>query len=160
MKNFFKNIKNNPLTIIFAVLGGGIMAFVTYNLAQLYFISLPNYLYIIFAIIAAILTVVMVVILGWDTVKSAILRSARKNLSKDNYNKVVEFVGTLEDTEKQAKQEEIQKALKNKEVEQAKAIIANYEADKLAYDNAKKVVAEIEAEKQADVDAVDNTTNE
>ena len=160
MKNFFKNIKNNPLTIIFAVLGGGIMAFVTYNLAQLYFISLPNYLYIIFAIIAAILTVVMVVILGWDTVKSAILRSARKNLSKDNYNKVVEFVGTLEDTEKQAKQEEIQKALKNKEVEQAKAIIANYEADKLAYDNAKKVVAEIEAEKQANVDAVDNTTNE
>lgn len=73
-----------------------------------------------------------------DTVKQAILRSAKKNLSKDNYNKVVEFVGTLEDTEKQTKQEEVQKALKDKEVEQAKAIIASYEANKKAYDDAKK----------------------
>lgn len=144
MKNFFKNIKNNPLTIIFAVLGGGIMAFATYNIAQLYFINLPTYLYIIFAVIAAILTIVIVVTLGWDTVKQAILRSAKKNLSKDNYNKVVEFVGTLEDTEKQTKQEEVQKALKDKEVEQAKAIIASYEANKKAYDDAKKIIAENE----------------
>lgn len=144
MKNFFKNIKNNPLTIIFAVLGGGIMAFATYNIAQLYFINLPTYLYIIFAVIAAILTIVIVVTLGWDTVKQAILRSAKKNLSKDNYNKVVEFVGTLEDAEKQTKQEEVQKALKDKKVEQAKAIIASYEANKKAYDDAKKIIAENE----------------
>lgn len=158
MKNFFKNIKNNPLTIVFALLGGAIMAFATYTIAQLYFISLPTYLYVIFAVIAAILTIVLVVILGWDNVKSAILRSAKKNLSADNYNKVIEFVGTLETAQEKDKQEQAENAKKLKDVEQAKAIVANYEAQvaekdaqKVAYENAKKVLANADTKPDGEV---------
>lgn len=151
MKKLLQNIKNNPLTIIFALLSGGIMAFTTFKLAQLYFINLPLYLYIIFAVIAAIVTVILVVVLGWDSVKNAVLRSAKKNLNDENYNKVVELVGTLENAEKQTKQEQAENAKKLKDVEQAKATIAKYEAQvaeqaaqKEAYENAKKVIAENE----------------
>ncbi|MBQ7977390.1 MAG: hypothetical protein IJ301_02170 [Clostridia bacterium] len=155
MQNIFKNIKNNPLTIIFAPLGGAIMAFVTYTLAQLYFINLPQYLYIIFAVIAAIITIVVVVVLGWDKTKAAILRNAKKNLSAEDYDKVVEMVGTLEKAAADAKatkaQAEADEAQKLKNVEQAKQTIAAYEARqadeqalKAAYEQAKQFVAENE----------------
>ncbi len=142
MKKLLKNIKNNPLTIIFALLGGGIMAFSTYTIAQLYFITLPHWLYIIFAVVVAIITIILVIVLGWDGAKSAILRSARKTLCKEDYNKVVDMVGTLEQI---AKDTELAKQAENnklKEVEQARAIIAEHDAMVQAYENAKKVVAE------------------
>lgn len=152
MKNIFKNIKNNPLTIVFAIIGGAVMSFVTYTLAQLYFINLPQYLYFIFAAVAAIITMIIVVVLGWDTAKGAVLRSAKKHLSDEDYNKVVEMVGTLEkaaaDAKVAAKQAEESEAQKLKDVEQAKATIAAYEAKqadeqalKAAYEQAKQVVA-------------------
>lgn len=152
MKTILKNIKNNPLTIVFAIIGGAIMSFVTYTLAQLYFINLPQYLYFIFAAVAAIITMVIVVVLGWDTAKGAVLRSAKKHLSDEDYNKVVEMVGTLEkaaaDAKVAAKQAEESEAQKLKDVEQAKATIAAYEAHqadeqarKAAYEMAKQVVA-------------------
>lgn len=152
MKKILQNIKNNPLTIIFAVIGGGVMAFVTYSLAQLYFTALPQWLYIIFAIVAAIITIALVFVLGWDTAKGAVLRSAKKHLSNEDYNKVVEMVGTLEkaaaDAKVAAKQAEESEAQKLKDVEQAKATIAAYEAKqadeqarKAAYEMAKQVVA-------------------
>lgn len=146
MKKIMQNIKNNPLTIIFAILGGGIMAFATYKLAQLYFITLPHWLYIIFAVLAAIITMLLVFVLGWDSVKSAILRSAKKNLTSENYNKVLDLVGSLETTEAEAKQAQTEKAqaekVKLKEVEQAQAIVAQHEAQQKAYENALKVLAD------------------
>lgn len=163
MKNILKNIKNNPLTIVFALLGGGIMAFVTYKLAQLYFITLPHYLYIIFAVIAAIITIVLVFVLGWDSVKSAVLRSAKKNLSKENYEKVIELVGTLESTEKDAKQAEVAKV---KEVEQAQALkdeyearLAKQEADKVAYEHALAIIAKNKQESQVENNAENANVN-
>ena len=160
MKKILQNIKNNPLTIIFAVIGGGVMAFVTYSLAQLYFITLPQWLYIIFAIVAAIITIALVFVLGWDTVKSAILRSAKKSLSDENYNKVVEMVGTLEAAQAEDAKAQAETVAKSKEVEQAKITIANYEArlqkdeaDKVAYEKAKALVAETQANEVAEVAA-------
>lgn len=146
MKKILQNMKNNPLTIIFALLGGGIMAFATYSLAQLYFITLPHWLYIVFAVIAAIITILLVFVLGWDSVKSAILRSAKKNLSKENYNLILDTINSLEVAEKESKREEAEKAnaekIKLKEVEKAKVIVAQYEAQKAAYENAQKVLAD------------------
>ena len=158
MKKILQNIKNNPLTIIFAVIGGGVMAFVTYSLAQLYFTTLPQWLYIIFAIIAAIITIVLVFVLGWDTVKSAILRSAKKSLNDDNYNKVVDMIGTLEAAQAEDAKTQAETVAKSKEVEQAKITIADYEArlhkdeaDKAAYEKAKALVAESQANEVAEV---------
>ena len=163
MKKILQNIKNNPLTIIFAIIGGGVMAFVTYSLAQLYFTTLPQWLYIIFAVIAAIITIVLVFVLGWDSVKSAILRSAKKSLSGDNYNKVVEMVGTLEAAQAEDAKTQAETVAKSKEVEQAKITIADYEArlqkdeaDKAAYEKAKALVAESQASEVVEV--VNNET--
>lgn len=144
MKKLLQNIKNNPLTIIFALLGGGIMAFATFKLAQLYFINLPLYLYFLFAVIAAIITITLVVVLGWDSVKPAILRSAKKSLGADDYDKVISFVGTLEQAAEKSKQEQRENEKKLKDVEQAKATVAEYEARKAAYENAKKIIADNE----------------
>ena len=63
---------------MFAILGGGVMGFAAYKLAQIYFVALPQWMNIIFAISAAVLTVALVILLGWDSLKSAILRSAKK----------------------------------------------------------------------------------
>lgn len=163
MKKILQNIKNNPLTIIFAVIGGGVMAFVTYSLAQLYFTTLPQWVYIIFAIIAAIITIVLVFVLGWDTVKSAILRSAKKTLNEENYNKVVEMVGTLEAAQAEDAKAQAETVAKSKEVERAKITIANYEArlqqdeeDKAAYEKAKALIAETQASETTD--AINNET--
>ena len=157
MKKLLQNIKNNPLTLIFAVFGGGISALVTYLLAQLYFKSLPQWLNIIFAIVAAMITIVLVFILGWDTIKSAILRSAKKSLSNDNFNKVVEMVGALEAAQAEDVKAQAETMAKSKEVEQAKITIANYEArlkkdeaDKVAYEKAKALVAETQENEVAE----------
>ena len=66
MKKFFDNLKNNPLTLVFAIIGGGVMGFAAYKLAQLYFVALPQWAYILLAIVAAILTFVFKESLGWD----------------------------------------------------------------------------------------------
>lgn len=151
MKKILQNIKNNPLTIIFSMISSGIMAFATYSLTQLYFNSLPNWIYIILAIIVGIVTIVLTFVLGWDNIKSSILRSAKKSLNKENYNKVVDMVKVLEEAQAEDKKAQAENAAKSKEVEQAKITIAKYEAqmqeeeaNKLAYEQAKALVAQNE----------------
>ena len=145
MKKFFDNLKNNPLTLVFAIIGGGVMGLAAYKLAQLYFVALPQWAYILLAIVAAILTVVFVVLLGWDNLKSAILRSAKKTLSTDGYNTLVETVDALK--AKEAKQAEIAAATAahDKEVEQARQIIAEREKQNAEYKKALELLASMNA---------------
>ena len=145
MKKFFDNLKNNPLTIVFALIGGGVMGFAAYKLAQLYFVALPQWAYILIAIVAAVLTVVFVVLLGWDNLKSAILRSAKKTLSKDGYNTLVETVDALK--AKEAEQAEIAAATAahDREVEQARQIIAEHEKQNAEYKKALELLASMNA---------------
>ncbi len=145
MKKFFDNLKNNPLTIVFALIGGGVMGFAAYKLAQLYFVALPQWAYILIAIVAAVLTVVFVVLLGWDNLKSAILRSAKKTLSKDGYNTLVETVDALK--AKEAEQAEIAAATAahDREVEQARQIIAEREKQNAEYKKALELLASMNA---------------
>lgn len=140
MKNFVKNIKNNPMTIIFAFLGAAIMGFAAYKIAPIYLIELPAWSYIVIAIACALLTVVMVVLLGWDSAKPAILRTAKKHLDSENYDKVVALVGELEKAQDDAKQAELANAARQKEIEDAKAKVAEYE-------KAKQLLAEVDANK-------------
>lgn len=142
MKKFLQNLKNNPLTIIFALVGGGLMAFATYAVAQLYFISLPQWSYILFAILFAILTILAIFLLGWDNIKPAILRGAKKSLKEEDYNKVVDMVGNLEKIAEETKLKQQEEDNKQKELDRAKAILAEYEAQVQVYENAKRVVAE------------------
>lgn len=145
MKKFFDNLKNNPLTIVFALIGGGVMGLAAYKLAQLYFVALPQWAYILIAIVAAVLTVVFVVLLGWDNLKSAILRSAKKTLSKDGYNTLVETVDALK--AKEAEQAEIAAATAahDREVEQARQIIAEREKQNAEYKKALELLASMNA---------------
>lgn len=145
MKKFFDNLKNNPFTIVFALIGGGVMGFAAYKLAQLYFVALPQWAYILIAIVAAVLTVVFVVLLGWDNLKSAILRSAKKTLSKDGYNTLVETVAALK--AKEAEQAEIAAATAahDREVEQARQIIAEREKQNTEYKKALELLASMNA---------------
>lgn len=145
MKKFFDNLKNNPLTIVFALIGGGVMGFAAYKLAQLYFVALPQWAYILIAIVAAVLTVVFVVLLGWDNLKSAILHSAKKTLSKDGYNTLVETVDALK--AKEAEQAEIAAATAahDREVEQARQIIAEREKQNAEYKKALELLASMNA---------------
>lgn len=145
MKKFFDNLKNNPFTIVFALIGGGVMGFAAYKLAQLYFVALPQWAYILIAIVAAVLTVVFVVLLGWDNLKSAILRSAKKTLSKDGYNTLVETVDALK--AKEAEQAEIAAATAahDREVEQARQIIAEREKQNAEYKKALELLASMNA---------------
>ena len=147
MKTILQNIKNNPITIIFAFIGSLLMSFVAYKFAEVYFAT-QIWVCVVFAIIVAIITIVSTILLGWDSVKDAILRTSKKKLSSENYNKVLDLVNTLEKAELDAKKskEELIKTEneKAKEIEQAKVIIANYEAQKNAYENAKIIVANSE----------------
>lgn len=145
MKKFFDNIKNNPLTIVFALIGGGVMGFAAYKLAQLYFVALPQWAYILIAIVAAILTVVFVVLLGWDNLKSAILRSAKKTLSTDGYNTLVETVDALKAKEDEQAEIAAATAAHDKEVEQARQIIAEREKQNAEYKKALELLASMNA---------------
>lgn len=136
MKKIFDNLKNNPLTIVFAILGGGIMGFASYKLAQLNFVTLPQWALILIAVFAAIITIVLVVVLGWDNVKSAILRSAKKTLSVDGYNKLIEYVDTLRAKETEQAEQAAKTAAHDKEIEQARLVIAAYEQRNAEYQKA------------------------
>lgn len=155
MKKFFENIKNNPLTIVFAFIGGGVMGFAAYKLAQLYFVALPQWAYILIAIVAAILTVVFVVLLGWDNLKSAILRSAKKTLSTDGYNTLVETVDALKAKEDEQAEIAAATAAHDKEVEQARQIIAEREKQNAEYKKALELLASMNA---TDADAAQPAT--
>ena len=136
MNKIKDNLKNNPLTIIFALIGAGVMGFATYKLAQLYFVALPKWTYILFAIVVAILTIIFVLLLGWDNLKSAILRSAKKTLSEDGYNTLVGYVDALKAKEDEQAEINAQKVAHDKEVEQAKQIIAEHEKRNADYQKA------------------------
>ncbi|MBD5086705.1 MAG: hypothetical protein HDT32_05075 [Clostridiales bacterium] len=136
MNKFKDNLKNNPLTIVFALIGAGVIGFATYKLAQLYFVALPKWTYILFAIIMAILTIILVVLLGWDNLKSAILRSAKKTLSEDGYNTLVEYVNALKAKEDEQAEIQAKKVAHDKEVEQARQIIADHEKRNEEYQKA------------------------
>lgn len=136
MKKIFGNLKNNPLTIVFAILGGGVMGFASYKLAQVNFVTLPQWVLILIAIFAAILTVVLVVVLGWDNVKSAILRSAKKTLSADGYDKLIEYVDIIKAKETEQAELDAKTAAHDKEIEQAKLVIAEYEKRNKEYQKA------------------------
>lgn len=136
MKKIFDNLKNNPLTIVFAILGGGVMGFAAYKLAQIYFVALPQWMNIIFAISAAVLTVALVILLGWDSLKSAILRSAKKVLSKDGYDALINYVDTLKKQEDKQAELAAKTAAHDKEIEQARLVIAEYEQRNAEYQKA------------------------
>lgn len=145
MKSFIQAIKNNPLTLLFAIIGGVVMGFGGYKLSALYLVA-PNYAYVLIGVGCCLLTVLFVVILGWDKAKAAILRTAKKTLTSENYETLVEMVGTMEqkqaeDAEKQAKEK--QKAL---ELEQAKATVEAYEKAKKLLDDAAVENANVVAE--------------
>lgn len=134
MKNFFQAIKNNPLTLLFAIIGGAIMGFAGFNIAQIYF-AMPTWGYVLVAIGCALLTIAIVVVLGWDKAKAAILRTAKKNLTKENYDSLVEMVGTLEQKQAEDAAKLAEEEAKAKELEQAKITVE-------AYENAKKLLEE------------------
>lgn len=143
MKSFKNAIKNNPLTILFAALGGVVMGYASYLAAVKFFVALPQYAYILMAIGCAILTIVLIVLLGWDTAKSAVLRTAKKTLTKENYEKLVGFVSELEDKQKAEKEAQEKAEAHQKDVEKAKAIVNDYE-------NAKKLLEEDKAMQSTD----------
>lgn len=149
MKNFVKCIKNNPLTLLFAILGGLTMGFSGYKISQSYFVA-PNYAYILVGVGCAALTVLFVVILGWDKAKSAILRTAKKTLTKENYDLLVGTVGELEKKQAEEAEKKAQEEAHQKEVDNAKAVVG-------AYEKAKKILDE-DAQKQAEI-AQENTEN-
>ena len=130
MKNVFKNIKNNPMTIIFAFLGAVIMGFSAYKIAPVYLVELPAWAYIVIACAVALLTIAFVILLGWDNAKSAILRAAKKNLDAEGYDKVIAFVGELENQQKAAKEQEVAEAAKQVEIEKARKKVEEYEQAK------------------------------
>lgn len=146
MKKFFDNIKNNPMTIIFAIIGGVVMGLAAYKLAQLYIVAVPNWGHILLAIAAAIVTVILIVLLGWDSLKSAILRSAKKVLSHDGYNTLVETVNTLKTSEAEQAAIAAANAARNKEIEQAKYIIAEREKQNAEYKKALELLANMNNE--------------
>ena len=149
MKKFVKCIKNNPLTLLFATLGGLTMGYSGYKLSQLRFVA-PDYAYILIGVGCAILTILAVVILGWDKAKSAILRTARKTLTKENYDLLVDTVGEMEKKQAEEAEKKAQEEAHQKEIDNAKAVVG-------AYEKAKKILDE-DAQKQAEI-AQENTEN-
>lgn len=145
MKNFYNNIKNNPFTILLALIGGGVMGFSSYKISLEYFADLPNWIYILIAVISSIVTVVFIVLLGWDSVKSAILRTAKKALSKEGYNALVSHVEVLKLHE--AEQAEIAKttAEHDKAIEEAKRLIEEHEKQNAAFKKAVELLAAMQA---------------
>lgn len=143
MKNFVKSIKNNPLTLLFAILGGAVMGFAGFKLAQLYLV-MPAYAYILVGIGCAFLTILFVFILGWDNVKTAILRTAKKTLTNENYGNLVEMVGTLEAKQTEEANAKAEEQKKQVELEQAKKTVAEYENAKRLLDEQKQIQASVE----------------
>ncbi len=136
MKKIFDNLKNNPLTIVFSIIGGGVIGFASYKFAQLNFVALPQWALILLAVIAAIITVVLIVLLGWDNLKSAILRSAKKTLSADGYNKLIEYVDIIKSKETEQAEIAAKTAAHDKEIEHARLVIAEYEKRNVEYQKA------------------------
>ncbi len=63
-------------------------------------------------------------------------------MCEDDYNKVVDMVGNLEKIAEETKLKKQEEDNKRKELDRAKAIIAEHEAQMKVYENAKRVVAE------------------
>lgn len=138
MKNFIKAIKNNPLTLLFAIIGAAVMGFAGFKMSQLYF-TMPVWAYILIGIGCAMLTIIFVVLLGWDKAKAAILRTAKKTLTSENYEELVEMVGKLEEKQNEEAKEKAEQEAHQKELDTAKATVEAYEqAKKLLEDEAKK----------------------
>ena len=134
MKSIIQNIKNNPLTIIFATLGGIVMGFVSIKIVPIYLIDMPNYIYVLITVMIVLLTIIFTIVLGWDTVKPAILRTAKKNLSSNAYDKVVEFATELEHQEQEIIAQKVAEIAHQKKIECAKIKVAEYEEAKKLLD--------------------------
>lgn len=137
MNTFLQAIKNNPLTILFALFGAGIMFYVGYFFAGIWF-AFGTLGSILCGALCAVVAVVLVVLLGWDKAKAAILRGAKKALSAEAYDTLVNVATALEAEETAAKAEaEAAKAEMQQKAEQeayihAKQLVEKYEASKAA----------------------------
>ena len=139
MKNFVKAIKNNPLTLLFAIIGALVMGFCGYQVSAS-LLGVPVYACVLVGAAAALLTVLAVFVLGWDKVKEAILRAAKKTLSKENYDKLVETAGALEQKQAEEAQKKADEEARQKKLAEARATVE-------AYDQAKKLLDEDAASK-------------
>ena len=138
MKNFIKAIKNNPLTLLFAIIGAIVMGFAGYTVAQCYF-AMPIWGYVLIGVGCALLTIFIVVLLGWDKAKAAILRTAKKTLTSENYEKLVETVTELEQKQAEDAKAKADEDAYQKDLDKAKATVEAYEqAKKLLEEDAKK----------------------
>lgn len=137
MKNVIQAIKNNPLTLVFAIIGGLVSGFCGLKLIPSYIPGLPTYAYILIAIACALVAIAIVIILGWDGVKNAFLRNAKRVLSDENYQKVTELITTLESKQDSEKVKESESKALQKEVEKAQKIVDQYEHAKQVLEQAK-----------------------
>lgn len=138
MKNFKNAIKNNPLTLLFAIIGAIVMGFAGYTVAQCYF-AMPIWGYVLIGVGCALLTIFVVVLLGWDKAKAAILRTAKKTLTSENYEKLVETVTELEQKQAEDAKAKADEDAYQKDLDKAKATVEAYEqAKKLLEEDAKK----------------------
>lgn len=138
MKNIVNAIKNNPLTLLFAIIGAIVMGFAGFTMSQLYF-TMPTWAYVLIGIACALLTIFFVVLLGWDKAKASILRTAKKTLTKENYDTLVEMVGNLEQKQAEDAKAKADEDAYQKDLDKAKATVEAYEqAKKLLEEDAKK----------------------
>lgn len=126
MSKFLLNIKNNPRTLIFGVLSAGVFGFAGYYVANLVFASLVPWLAYPIAAIFGLAGFLLCCWIGWDNVKSIVFFQARKTLSPENYDKLVDTVAELEN-EQAEEQKAKAEAIKVADYESAKKIVAEYE---------------------------------
>lgn len=141
MKRIIQNIKNNPFTIIFAAIGGVAMGFAGYTTLQAC-TDLPFYAVMTISVLIGIAAVAAVCFLGWDTAKAVILKTAKKSLNKDNYEKVIEFVDSLKAAEQEQRDNAISAAEKEKSLEIARRIVEQWQEQQRAVENAQKLLAD------------------
>lgn len=140
MKKIIKNIKNNPRTIIFGLICGGVFGCAADICAKQIIANIPLWLNILAVAFVSIIAFLGCCWIGWDKAKQYTLRTANKVLNDENYDKLYNFCQDLE-----AKQLEEDKAKKEQEAKEKQDAADRKKALKLAAEEEAKKVAEQEA---------------
>lgn len=89
MKKLLENIKNNPKTIFYGFISGGIFGYSAYSLIEKYISTIADvYKYFIIGFVC-ILAFLGCCWIGWDKMGQYALRTANKTLSPELYNELL-----------------------------------------------------------------------
>ena len=166
MKKLLENIKNNPKTIFYGFISGGIFGYSAFSLIEKYIPTIPNlYKYLIIGVIS-ILAFLGCCWIGWDKMGQYALRTAHKTLSATHYNELLitlDNLNTLQQAENKVISDET-KLAKQKKLEEKKALALAKKQQKKQEEEEKnariqKLVEDIKA-KRIEQNSTENNSNE